>query len=806
MSGSLVQSDPQTALSTAYEGVLPPAGLPDTGLRGGGELPESGINWGRYVSALNRFKWLIIAITLLGSVGGVIATRFLKPEYYVRATIWIEPQSVAKGPIRAGELLQEYNWVELFRTFSVVDPVVQKLRLYLTPMEAADSVAFEGFDLSERFRPGSYNLRVDDAGRAYTLDTGEGLRIGSGQVGDSIGREAGFLWQPSKKALGKGRTIKFTVVTPREASVALLDNLITNLPSEGNFLRINYHATEPKLAAATLNALIEEFVNQATELKKRKLTELSKVLGEQVTYAAENLRNAETALENYRIRTITLPSEDTPLAPGLSMTQGTVIGGYFQDKMKLEALRQDRRAIEDVLRRAQAGALAVDAFQTIPSVKNAPDLLKALGELSQAEAELRAARYRYNDEYKPVKDLVEKIRVLRDQTVPAYTQALVEQLRIQEEEIAAGIDRQSKALEDIPVRSITEGRLTREVASAENLYKNLQARYEENKLSEASAVPDVKILDRAVPPTAPAGNQAPKILLMAVFGSLGAALALALLLDQLDKRFRYPEQVTKGLGLPIIGGVPAIKQIKPGERSGEETAQVIEAFRSVRLNLAHAAANGGPIALTITSPGAGDGKSLVSSNLALSFAEAGYRTLLVDGDTRRGELHRMFQVGRTPGLVDCLMNRAKLDEALVATSHRGLTLLPAGSRQSQSPELLGSRAMTDLLGVLRTRFDVIIMDSPPLGAGIDPFVLGTATGNMVLVFRTGETDRVMAEAKLRIVDRLPIRLLGAVLNDIRAEGVYRYYSYLYGYVSGEEDTTAKLPATTGSASNGTGES
>ncbi len=105
--------------------------------------------------------------------------------------------------------------------------------------------------------------------------------------------------------------------------------------------------------------------------------------------------------------------------------------------------------------------------------------------------------------------------------------------------------------------------------------------------------------------------------------------------------------------------------------------------------------------------------------------------------------------------------------------------------------------MGELMAQLKSRFNVIIVDSPPLGAGIDPFVLGTATGNMVIVLRSGETNRQMAEAKLRLLDRLPVRVLGAVLNDIRSDGVYQYYSYVYGYVANEEKA-GRLPAASGS--------
>jgi capsular exopolysaccharide synthesis family protein len=273
---------------------------------------------------------------------------------------------------------------------------------------------------------------------------------------------------------------------------------------------------------------------------------------------------------------------------------------------------------------------------------------------------------------------------------------------------------------------------------------------------------------------------------MGIGASFGAAIGLALLLDQIDRRFRYPEQVSSGLGLAILGAVPAIRKSRRGDLPQEQAAQVVEAFRTIRLNLAHSYGAAGPVMLTISSPGAGDGKSLVSSNLAVSFAEAGYRTLLIDGDIRRGELHRMFAVDRRPGLLDHLAGQATLEDTIRQTSQRGLSVIPCGTRRYRGPELLGSAAMAELMAAVKTQFDVILVDSPPLGAGIDPFVLGTTTGHLMLVFRSGETDRQMAEAKLRLLDRLPVRVLGAVLNEIQAEGVYRYYTYLYGYSSDEE--------------------
>jgi succinoglycan biosynthesis transport protein ExoP len=281
---------------------------------------------------------------------------------------------------------------------------------------------------------------------------------------------------------------------------------------------------------------------------------------------------------------------------------------------------------------------------------------------------------------------------------------------------------------------------------------------------------------------------------------LGAGLGLALLLDLTDKRVRYADQITSGLGLTILGVIPEIRRAKGEQPSADEAAQVIEAFRTVRLNLAHVLGEGS-VLLTVSSPSPGDGKSLVSSNLALSFAESGYRTLLIDGDTRRGELHRTFGTERRPGLLDYLTGELAMEKLLRPTSHALLQLITGGSRKRNAPELLGTPRMRELFVAMREQFDMVIVDTPPLGAGIDPFVLSTLTGNLMLVVRAGSTERDMTEAKLQIVDQLPIRLVGAVMNDVRSTmNDYKYYSYSYGY--GAVDEPIEQKALVGDAKSG----
>lgn len=748
----------------------------------------------RIISALRRYRWLIVVMGIIGVAGGFAATRFIKPDYEVTARIWIETPSRDRAgtPIQGEKLLDSKAWVELLTTFKVLDPVVDSRKLYLTVSNPSHTKLFESFEHKYPLIPGTFELSVSEDGKRYELKQKSGFYSESGAIGDSVGKQLGFRWAPRPGKEDWGTKVAFNVVSPREASVALTRRMQSTLREE-NFLILSLRDKNPDAASETMNTLIRRFVDEAAEQKRSKLTMLAQVLDSQVIDQDRRLRDAEQRLESFRVGTVTKPREESPVAPGLLFTQPTVYSNFFMQRTALDSIRRDRQEIQEVLRRSKEGEVAVDAFNTITSVRNAPDLQRVLGQLSTAESELRDSLARYTDQYKGVIDIKTKIDLLRRQTIPLYADALIRQIQNREAELAGRIGTAAKEMRDIPVRSQTEARLRREVDQADLLYRSLENNRQQAKLAEASAIPDVRVLDTAVAPSGPMRGGNVTIILAGLILGLAAAIGLALLIDRFDPRFRYPDQVSKGLGLPILGTIPEIKRAKGLNASQDEAAQVVEAFRSIRMSLAHSFDPSGPIVLTISSPSPGDGKSLIASNLALSFAEAGYRTVLVDGDIRRGSLHHTFGIERRPGLVDHLAGDATLSTILRPATHALLSLIPCGSRRHLGPELLGSARMRELMVHLKSTFQVVIVDTPPLGAGIDPFVLSTVTGHLAIVLRAGETDRQLAEAKLQILDRLPVRLLGAILNDVRLkEGSYKYYRYSYGYVADAEEEVEQL--------------
>jgi len=770
-----------------------PAELFDPRLLSPAHEVDAGIDWRRVLSALARYKWLVMLVTVLGTGLGVVATRLLDPVYVAQATIWIDEGDRAGtergGPIRPGQLLRSVSWPDLLESYVVLDAVVREQRLFVETRSPEDAAALASLGVAEEFRPGEYRLTVDASGAGYVLVTADGGELERGVVGDSIGARLGLHWAPPPGGLPVDRSIPFTLLAPRDAARRLADDLQVRMDYEGNFLRFELRGVTPTRITAIVNAVAERFVNVAADMKRRKLTELTRILGQQLESAQATLSAADLALEAFRVRTITLPTERAGGRAGAGTTaeggDDPMLGRFFDMQLERDQLRRDRAAIARVL--SDSGA-SMDRLNGISTVRAAGALSDALREWTAKQAELRALRYRYADEYPPLQRLTQDLATLEQRTIPELARGVIAEVTAREAELDRRVGATGRDLRGIPPRALEEARLRRASDLAATLYTTLQQRYEEARLAEASTTPDVRILDPAMVPREPVKNTAPRLVLMAFCASLGLAGLGAVVRDRIDQRVRYPEEVSRDMGLPILGAVPHLQRDRAGgELTPDAASETVEALRGVRMSILHAAQDRRPLRLTITSAGPGEGKSFVSTNLGLAFAEAGYRTLLIDGDIRRGAQHRCFGVPRRPGLSDYLSEQALLGDIVRRTQFPSLCVVSCGTRASAAPELLGSARMETLVRELSDMYDVILCDSPPLSAGVDPFVLGALTEDVLMVVRTGVSNREMARAKLEVLSRLSVRLVGAVLNDVPAGGRHGYHGYSY-YVAGYEAT------------------
>ncbi len=744
-------------------------------------------DWRRVLTAIRTYRWLVVAVTGVGTLAGLIGARFLKPTYQARATVWLEiPDPSARerdqGPFQSGQLLvTATGWLDLLRSHVVLDDVVNQWRLYLTPQSAADTAVLASLTVKGDVRPGRYRLEVAaGANRFRLLDVGAKAVLQEGAVGDSVGAALGFSWVPPAVLLRPGTNVEFSVATTSEAAQKLSEELRVRAGTDGNFVRIERRGPDAAVVTRTVNAVAQRFVAAAADLKRQRLTELTAILKDQLGSAEANLRAAERVLTDFRVRNAVRPSEGPAQGQdGRRITADPTFASYVDLEVALGALAHDRQAIARVVAQAVDSGVAVDQLAMIGAVQHASELTAALKELSDWQAELRAMRFRYADTHPPVRRLAQQVDTLARRVIPELGRAVIAGPAAREHELQQRIDSISRDLRSAPPVALEEVRLARDQANAAQLFSNLQQRYQEARLAEVSTLPDVRILEPAVRPTRPVSDTAPLLIIVACIMSLGAGVLGAVLLERADPKVRYPDEVTRAMGLPILGAVPHVQRGNGNSRAGgsDDIAKAVEALRGIRMNVQHAYGAAGPFLITVSSPGRGEGKSFVTSNLAQAFAYVGYRTLLIDGDVRLGVLHRALRGARRPGLTDLLASRATADQAVQGTPHPLLSFIGAGSRMHRGPELLCSVAMPRLITAMRPSYDVILVDSAPLAAGVDPYALGTATGSMLVVLRTGVTDRALAEAKVEVLQRLPIRVLGAVLNDVRPGAAYSYYSY-----------------------------
>lgn len=759
----------------------------------------AGPDWRRMRHALRRYRWFILLVTALAVVAGLLVTRVVRPTYTADIMLSIDGgarRGDAGGPVRPQQAFDAEAWTSLLRSYTVLEGAAMDARTFLELRAPDAPVLRTHFALAPVYRTGTYRLTVDDAKAQWSLVHSDAdAAIEQGSVGDTIGRAFGLRFLPPSGALWAGREIRFTVVPPREAASVLRRDLGIRIDEEASFLSVELSGVDPAQVANTLNAVGARFIREAAAIKQSSVSAYRDILGAQVTSASVGLTTAERALEDYRVRTATLPADMSAVLGGPSVAPGVAFAGteaprstaYLNLRDALDASQRDRASLDGAV--GADGAVSLAVLQRVAADEQASELSSTVAELGTKRSELRTLRYRYAEENPAIQRVLRDIATLERETIPPLVQATSQRMLARERALAPRIAASLGTLREIPSRDREEGRLRRNVILAEQLYASLQQRYDGTRLAQESAVAEVRMLDEAIAPLTPSKDNQAAILIFALVGGLMLAAGLAVWLDRSDSRFRYPDQVTKDLGLMILGAVPHVRGGAAAIQRAGASTPFLESLRDIRLNLSYAHSGVGPLHLAITSPGSADGKSFLAVHLARAFADGGARTLLIDGDMRRGVLHERLSVVRRPGLSEVLRGTQPLERVIQRTAVERLDLITSGSRQAEASELLGAPAFTRLLDAVQSDYDVVICDSPPLSAGVDAVILGAAARNLLLVVRTGVSQREVAAARLEVVGRLPVRVMGAVLNDVPQDGAYSYYSHyaLPGYESRSEE-------------------
>jgi len=273
-------------------------------------------------------------------------------------------------------------------------------------------------------------------------------------------------------------------------------------------------------------------------------------------------------------------------------------------------------------------------------------------------------------------------------------------------------------------------------------------------------------------------------------GLLGVGLAV--LIDRSDMTYRNPGEIYERLKVPVISKIPAIRGNKKsinGKGSSpalvalhRPTSAVAEAIRAARTALFFTAQNEGAKVFLLTSPSPGDGKSTTCANLAISIAQAGKKVVLLDADFRRPRVHSYFGEGIEPGVLQAVSGSLELEDCFQASEQENLTLLTSGGRPKNPGEIVTSYEFGQMIQFLREKFDVVLIDSPPLLPVADAATISSLVDGVYMVMRIRKGVVVTSSKAKEKLDMVSARLLGVIVNGIDDNPHYNEYgSYGYGY-------------------------
>jgi len=302
---------------------------------------------------------------------------------------------------------------------------------------------------------------------------------------------------------------------------------------------------------------------------------------------------------------------------------------------------------------------------------------------------------------------------------------------------------------------------------------------------------NISILEVARPEIKPSEPQKARIMAIALVMGLMLGGGLALLRAFMDQRLHSAEEITAVLGMPVLGIVPSM----PGRQTIVERGQKVhkdsnshtaESYRTIRTAVFFGVPKGEAKTILVTSPAAGDGKTTLVSNLAITMAQAGQRTLILDADFRKPRQHKIFEIDHeNNGLSSVLAGTMTLAEVIRPTEVKGLELLPCGHDVPNPSEILNSDSFAKLLELITSRYDRVIIDSPPVMPVTDAQILAAISDITLLVLRAEKSTRKISQQARDGLLSVGAHILGAIVNDVPKKGRYGYYGG-YGYTYGND--------------------
>jgi len=604
----------------------------------------------------------------------------------------------------------------------------------------------------------------------------------------------------------------------------LLDGYVTIEQKRGlDIIDISAESPSPFESSLIANIYAKEYKNLNLEMNRNQLTMVKAFLDQQRGEKQTELNSAEETLRNFQEKggIIALDEQATSLINQLSDFEAQQNAKQIElaasDKVlsqyKMELAEQNPRLadyLESVSNETyiqtlqqQLARLQVNRDMASSSNDSKTNTSRVIKEYDQKIDELKA---KLNDKMKVIKA---GILASSPEEVKDLSQKIIEEeiknqsLQITVSELKKIVNNYESKFNQLPKTSIELAKLQRNREALEKLYTLVEEKYQEALINEQSQPGNVLIIDNARRPDSPAKPNRFLIVLIGLVLGIGMAFGYVFTKNYFDNTIKTPEDI-QNKNINVLAWIPQIEGI--GMNGTNEFEFIVakkpdsipsEAFRALRTRIQFSHPDKDSIkTILITSSAPQEGKTTVAINLGGSFAQSNRRTLVVDCDLRKPRIHTVFNSNRFPGLIDYLFDKTSLSEIIRETELPNLNYITSGTIPPNPAEMLESKAMKEFLKTIQDKYDVILLDSPPVIAVTDSEILASLVDASLLVVSAETTESDLLEKSVELIKRDGSSFIGTVLNNFSYKSGYgSYYKYYYYYSRPSEGKKNKFSKT-----------
>ena len=712
------------------------------------EHMEEGANLRDYIDVLLRRKWLILAILFLVFLSTMVFTLTSEKTYRAVGRLEVVQQSskvtqfeeVAASNIKSDEYL--LTQVSLLKSEALIQRVIDKLNL-----------------------------------AEHTVITNKDAQVG---MVDLVKKRIKELIQPilsSKKeeSAQQDSLLSEEILTGQKLKEFVQKRLSVDLERDTSIVTIAFESPDRQLSRDIVDTHIEEFMVWKMDQSLEATLYAREFLNKQIDRAKINLETSEEEMNRFA-KLANIFSLDSKLN-----------SEYSQLEELNAALAQ---AESDLIgKKATYDQARQDGSASLPMVLSSEMISNLKTEHSRLQSEYEDLSTTFMEEYPAVKRIKSKMLSVQNR-IQAEQGKILRSIKneyktalLKFETLKARVKKQKETALDLNEKATQYKILAREVETNKSIYQTLLLRSKEIESMAGVTTGNINIVDRASLPILPFKPDVKKNLALAILIGLLAGIGCAFLLENLDDSIKNPDQIADRFNIPILGVVPLAKKTgRPLDTAFMTDPQepFSESIRTAKVSIQLSGADSQTKQFVVTSTGPGEGKSTISLNLAMSFASADERVLLIDCDLRKPRLHKVLGNGEEKGgagFTNLLATNEKIRVVLKKTDIPNLWFLPSGPIPLNPVELLASNKFDKFMEQCANNFDRIILDSPPFQGFADTLVLTRKVGGIVLVSTIGETKREALRQFKKGMMNIQGHIIGCIVNKVSTSRRYGYYSY-----------------------------